>query len=109
MENDEFELLRIIEQKMRDSGIVELVQSEVQNRPALWGQDDKQTCWLTSCHLEVCFNVRDQEQIAVAQPFLMLSIGTIRNVHLNMSVHGNTEYTTIYREKEIVHEDKRQR
>ena len=91
IENDHPEFLRIIEQKIRDSGVIELIQSEVQNTPALWSQNDEKTCWLTDCSMEVCFNVRDQEHIYTAEPFLMLSIGTIQNVHVSMSVHGDTE------------------
>ena len=108
MEN-ESEFFRIVEQKLRDSGIIELIQSEVRNRPALWSQDDKKSCWLTACNMEICFNVKDKEQIAEAEPFLMFSIGTIGNVHINMSVHGNREYTTVRFEGDIVHESKRER
>lgn len=109
MGNEELDFLRIIEQKLRDSGIVELIQSEVQNRPALWGQDKEKTCWLTDCSIQVCFNVKDKEQIAEAKPFFMFNMGTVDNVHISMSVHGDREYTTVHFEKEVVYDSQRNR
>ena len=111
----EFDFLRIVEQKLRDSGIIEAVQSEVRNRTVLWGQNDEKDCWLTDCSMRICFNVQDQEQIATAEPFLMLNIGNMSGVEINMTVHpgirtpNDTEYCTIYRDKEIVYDDKRKR
>ena len=108
MEN-EFDFPRIIEQALKDAGIIELVQSEIQNRPALWGQDDAKTCWLTSCHINICFNVKDESGIATAKPFLMFDIGTMQHLHIGMTVHDSTEYDTVYHERELVYDNKRQR
>lgn len=104
-----FDLLRALEEKLKNSGIIDMVQETVRKEPGLWDQNDEKTCWLTSCKLQVCFNVRKQEDIATAEPFLMLSIGTYNRGYYDMSIHGNREYCLERKEGVTIDEFTRKR